>query len=202
MTTSPKQTSLFTGEQLTSSPEGSPVKMQVSQSKMGKVNRGYKVRELDCYMKCVEQSEKLTHGLLLTLRMWLTFLKLTKGQTLAQYSPNYPQWGTMQNGEFVVLQKSVRPIIGQGCIWLLTPTASDYKRDKLSFPMYTRRHGRSPGSLTEHLYRLFGEVTGNVSHQLYAWMMGYPPYGWILKITMEETTNQSIRKCHSSPVSI
>lgn len=101
-------------------------------------------------------------------------LKTNGGKTLQQYSPNYPDWGIMQNGEFVVRQKSVHPTTGQGCIWLLTPTASDYMRANLSFPMWERRKHRSAGSLSEQLYRLFGAVCGRVNHQFYAWMMGYP----------------------------
>lgn len=96
------------------------------------------------------------------------------GGILARCSPNYPQWGIMQNGEFVLRQKSVRHITERGCIWLLTPKASDYKRNKLSLGMWKKRHNRSSGSLTEHLYRLFGEVTGWVNPQLFAWLMGFP----------------------------
>ena len=102
------------------------------------------------------------------------FLKINGGQTLAQFSPNYPQWGTMQNGEFAERQKSVPPIIAPGCIWLLTPAASDYRRYNLSFPYFSKRHHRSPGNLPEHLYRLTGGAFGRVNHQFYAWMMGYP----------------------------
>lgn len=87
---------------------------------------------------------------------------------------NLPDWGTMQNGEFAVLQKSVRPITVRGCIWLLTPTASESNRERLSFPMFQKRHHRSPGGLSEQLYRFFGAVPGRLNPQLYAWMMGYP----------------------------
>lgn len=66
------------------------------------------------------------------------------------------------------------PTIEKGCILLLTPTTSDYKRDRLSFPMYTRRHHRSPGCLPEHLYKLIGAVPGHLSHLFLAWMMGFP----------------------------
>jgi hypothetical protein len=62
----------------------------------------------------------------------------------------------------------------QGCIWLLTPLASDYYRNKLSFPMYQKRHHRSAGSLPEQLYRLVGAIPGILNPQFYAWIMGYP----------------------------
>lgn len=173
METSPKQTSLFTEEELTSSQADSPVKTPQSQSKTAKVNRGYKVQEQDFFTKCAEPLKKSGPGTLLP-KMSQTFLKLTGEKTLEEYSPNWPDWGTMQNGEFAVRQKSVRPITVRGCIWLLTPIASDSQRDKLSFPMFTRRHHRSAGGLTEQLYRLFGAVHGQVNPRLYAWIMGYP----------------------------
>lgn len=79
-----------------------------------------------------------------------------------------------QNGEFAERQMLVPPITEPGCIWFLTPTASDCNRDKLSFPMFTRRHHRSAGSLPEQLYRIFGGIHGRVNPQFYAWMMGFP----------------------------
>lgn len=77
-------------------------------------------------------------------------------------------------GELAARQMSVPPITGQGCISLLTPLTSDYKKDRLSFPMYAKRLSRSAGSLTEQLSRLFGAVPGHVNHRLYAWLMGFP----------------------------
>ncbi len=173
METSQKQTSLFTEDELTSSPEAFPAKTQVSQSKTAKVNRGFKEVEQASFFKCAEQSKKSDQSTLLP-KTSLTFLKLTEARTLAEYSVNWPEWGTMQNGEFAVLRKSVRPITVPGCIWLLTPVASDCNRPSLSFGMYTRRYHRSAGALTEQLHRLFGAVPGIVNPQLYAWIMGYP----------------------------
>lgn len=173
METSQKQTSLFTEIESTSYPEGSHVKMQALQNKTVKVNRGYKANAQGYSSTCAELFQKSDQDLL-SPKMYLTFLKLTEGKTLAQYSPNYPEWGTMQNGEFAARQMSVPTITGQGSIWLLTPTTSDSKRDRLSFPMYAKRHHRSPGSLGEHLYRLFGAVPGRINPQFYAWMMGFP----------------------------
>ena len=101
-------------------------------------------------------------------------LKTNGGGILGQSCKHWPEWGIMQSGECVMLQRSVRPISVKGCISLLTPTASDCKRDKLSFPMYQRRHYRSPGCLSKQLYRLVGAVHGVVNPRFYAWMMGYP----------------------------
>ena len=148
-------------------------KTQVMPSKITKVNRGCKVREQDYSMKCAGLFPKSDQNILLP-KMSRIFLELTGGGILAQYSPNYPEWGTMQNGEFAERQMLVPAITGEGCISLVTPMASDCNRGKLSFPMYTRRHHRSAGSLPEHLYKLFGAVPGHVNHQLYAWMMGFP----------------------------
>ncbi len=173
METLPKQTSLFTEEELTSSRVVFPVRTHQLPNKTAKVNRGYKVAEQDFLGKCsapLKKSDRATSW----PKTWQIFLRLTEGQTLEQHSPNLPDWGIMQNGEFAVLQKSVRPITAPGCIWLLTPTASECNRDKLSYPMFTRRHHRSPGGLSEQLYRLFGAVPGILNPQFYAWMMGYP----------------------------
>jgi DNA (cytosine-5)-methyltransferase 1 len=48
------------------------------------------------------------------------------------------------------------------------------------FSNYTRRLHRSPGGLTEQLYRLVGAVTGKVNPRFYAWMMGFP-INWLEK---------------------
>ena len=173
MATLKQQTLQFTEEKSEFSREVFHAKTQASQNNTAKVNKGYKVREQDCFGKCLELFEKSNQSLL-SPKTWRTFLKLTEGKTLRQSYVNLPDWGIMQNGEFVELQKSVRPITAQGCIWLLTPTASECNRDKLSFPMFARRHHRSPGGLSEQLYRLFGAVPGRVNPQLYAWMMGFP----------------------------
>ena len=173
MEISAQQTSLFTEDTLMSLQEDSRAKMHRLQSKMVKVNKGYEVKGQDSFLKWSEQSEKSDQRLLLP-KMSQIFLKLTEGQTLQQFFPNYPQWGTMQNGEFAERQKSVRPITAPGCIWLLTPVASDCLRYNLSFAFYKKRHHRSPGSLTEQIYRLTGGAFGRVNHQFYAWMMGYP----------------------------
>ena len=173
MEISQKQISLFTEEKSQSLPGDFHVKTQALQNKTVKVKRGCKVAEQVCFTKWSEPLTKSDQNMLLP-KMSQIFLKLTEGQTLEQHSPNLPDWGTMQNGEFAVRQKSVHPITVPGCIWLLTPVASDCNRPSLSFPFYTRRHHRSAGSLTEHLYRLVGPVIGKVNPQFYAWMMGYP----------------------------
>lgn len=102
------------------------------------------------------------------------FLKLIMEMICLPSYVNFPEWGTMQNGELYMHQMQVPPISVKGCISLLTPTASECNRDRLSFPMYTKRHHRSPGGLSEQLYRLVGAEPGRVNPQFYAWMMGYP----------------------------
>jgi hypothetical protein len=179
-----KQISLFTEEQLTLLQEDSLARMQVLQNNTVRVNRGLKVNVQGYSLNFAEQSGKSDQNLLLP-KTWLTFLKLTKEKTLAEYSPNYPHWGIMQNGEFVELQKSVPPISVPGCISLLTPVASECKRDKLSFPFFTKRHHRSPGALSEQLYRLFGAVPGFLNPQFYAWMMGFPK-NWVTEAENSE----------------
>jgi len=168
-----QQTSLFIEEKSMSLREVSLAKMQVLQKRTAKVNKGCKVNAQPCFTKWSEQLEKSDQNMLLP-KMSQIFLKLTEEQTLDQFSVNFPDWGTMQNGEYVMHQKSVRPTKEPGCIWLHTPVASDYLRHKLSFPMWQRRHHRGAGSLPEHLYKLFGAVPGILNPQLYAWMMGYP----------------------------
>lgn len=155
MEISHKQTSLFTEVDLMFLQEDSLARTQAMPNKMVKVNKGFEAKEQDCYGIWSEQSTKadLSPWWPKTLR---TFLKLTEGKTLEQYSLNWPEWGTMQNGEFAERQMSVPPITVPGCISLLTPTASECNRDRVSFPMYTKRHHRSPGGLSEQLYRLVG----------------------------------------------
>lgn len=170
---SAQQTLLFTEEESVSLPVASHVRTHPLPNKMAKVNKGYPVAGQGSFLKWSEQSTKLGQNMLLP-RTSRIFLKLTEGQTLQQFSLNFPEWGTMQNGEYAERQKSVRPITALGCIWLLTPTASECNRERLSFPMYQRRHHRSPGGLSEQLYRLVGAVPGKMNPQFYAWMMGYP----------------------------
>lgn len=167
------QISLFTEDELTSLQGGSHVKTRVLLNKTAKVNKGLRVLEQGSILKCAGLSTKSDQDLLLP-KTSVIFLKLTEGRTLDEYSVNWPEWGTMQSGEFAMRQKLVRPPSVPGCIWLLTPTASDYKRDRLSFPMYARRHHRSPGGLSEQLYRLVGPVPGRVNPRFYAWAMGFP----------------------------
>ena len=170
---SAQQISLFTEDGSMSLLVGSPVKTHQSLNKMVKAKKGYKVAEQASFLKWSEPSTKFGPNIL-SPKTSRIFLKLTEDQILDQFSPNFPEWGTMQNGEYAERQKSVRPITAPGCIWLLTPTASDCNRPSLSFPMYARRQHRSAGSLPEHLYKLFGAVHGILNHRFYAWMMGYP----------------------------
>lgn len=170
---SPKQTSLFTEEELMYSQVASHAKMPAMPSRQDRGNKVSKENEQDYSGKCLGPPKKLNPTTLLP-KTWLIFLKLTKGEILARYSPNYPHWGIMQNGEFVERQKSVRPIIGQGCIWLLTPTASEYKEIKVFFPYYLSRLKRSAGRLREQMWRLTQEELGWVNPRFIAWMMGFP----------------------------
>ena len=167
-----QQTSLFTEDIAISSQEGFRVKTQVLRNKTVE-NRDLTAKELDFGGTWQEQLTKSDRDMWLP-KTWQTFLKLTEGETSERFSPNWPEWGTMQNGEFAERAKKVRRITAQGCIWLLTPTASEYKRDKLSYPMLQKRHHRSAGGLTEHLYRLFGPVSGRLNPRFLLWMMGFP----------------------------
>ncbi|QUT76881.1 hypothetical protein INE81_03368 [Bacteroides salyersiae] len=98
--------------------------------------------------------------------------ELTTEEILQKSSIRFPDWGTMQNGRLCTLQMQVRPKEEPGVTWLLTPTASDYRRENLSSPMYARRLSRSAGCLPEHLYRL--GFRGLVNHRFVAWIMGFP----------------------------
>ena len=186
METSAQQISMFTEETYPCLLADSHAKTLRLQNNMVKVSKGYKAAEQVSFTKWLEPSEKLDQNTLLP-KTYQTFLKLTEEQTLDQFSPNWPDWGIMQNGEFVVLQKSVPRITEAGCIWLSTPKASDCLKDRLSFPMYQRRHHRSPGSLPEHLYRLVGVVHGRMNPQFFAWMMGYP-VNWLGNIYTDTET--------------
>lgn len=188
---SAQQISLFTEDGSMSLLVGSHVRTHPSPNNMAKVRKGYKVAEQASFLKWSEPSTKSDLNTL-SPKTSRIFLKLTEDQTLDQFCPNFPEWGTMQNGEYAERQKSVRPITAPGCIWLLTPTASDCIRPSLSFPMFQRRHHRSPGALTEHLYRLVGAVPGRVNPQFYAWMMGYP-LAW-LGNNSTDTETQSYHK--------
>jgi hypothetical protein len=98
--------------------------------------------------------------------------ELTTEEILQKSSIRFPDWGTMQNGRLCTLLTQVRPKEEPGVIWLLTPTASDYRRENLSSPMYAKRLSRSAGCLPEHLYRL--GFRGLVNHRFVAWVMGFP----------------------------
>ena len=147
-------------------------------------SRDYKDQGPDCFTKCAEQSKKLNQTSLLP-RTWQVFLKLTEGKTSVEYSLNYPQWGTMQNGEYVMRQKSVPRTEGQGSTWLLTPTASEYKEIKAFFPYYQKRLHRSAGRLREQMWRLTQITNGYVNPRFILWVMGFPK-NWTLLQTQSE----------------
>lgn len=114
---------------------------------------------------------KFVHGGLLQKTLPIS-QELTTEEILQKSSIRFPDWGTMLNGRLCTLQTQVRPKEEPGVTWLLTPTASDYRRENLSSPMYARRLSRSAGCLPEHLYRL--GLRGLVNHQFVAWIMGFP----------------------------
>lgn len=147
MKTSLKQTSLFTKEILTSSLVVSPAKTLQTLYKQAMGRSVLKVSERDYSLKCAELFKKSDQNSLLP-KMWLTFSEQTKEKTLVESCMNYPEWGTMQNGELVMRQKSVPPIIGAGCIWLLTPTASEYKETKVFFSILQETIKQECGKIT------------------------------------------------------
>lgn len=168
---SAKQTLLFTEDNATSLPADFLAKMHPLQSKMEKANKDWMEAGPVYSMKWCAQSKKLDHDT--SLQKMLPILpKLTMGEILQKSSMNWADWGTMQNGEYVEHQKSVQATIVRGCTWLLTPTASDYNRANLSFPMWYRRYHRGEGSLSEQLHRL--GYRGLLNPQFPMWLMGFP----------------------------
>lgn len=150
----------------------SPVKMQVRQSRQEeRVSSALKEKEQDCGGTC---AGRLMRSDLsgLSQKMLPISQELTTEETLQKSSIRFPDWGTMRNGRLCTLQTQVRPKEELDVTWLLTPTASDYRRENLSSPMYARRLSRSAGCLPEQLYRL--GLRGLVNHQFVAWVMGFP----------------------------
>jgi hypothetical protein len=169
--TSQKQTSLFTEEELTSSRVDSRAKTQVSQRATEKDNEDLKETEQDCGHTWLEPLKKHGQNSLLQ-KTYLIFSKPTMEEILKQSSTAWCEWGTMQNGEYAERQRSVQRITALEFTWLLTPTASDYKRINLSSPMWWSRHHRSAGTLPEQLHRL--GYRGLMSQKFPLWMMGFP----------------------------
>jgi len=168
-----QQTSLLTEDGFRCSQGDSPAKTPLMPTNRKVAARAQGGVEQDLFGTCSEQSKKLDRNTWLP-KTWQIFLKLTEGETSERSSPRWPEWGIMQNGEYVVRVKKVPVTTAQGSIWLLTPTASDCKRDRLSFPFFAKRLHRSAGALPEQLFRLFGPVPGRVNPRFLAWMMGYP----------------------------
>lgn len=186
METSQQQTSLFTEEQLTYLPGDSLAKTQATQTNQRQEEAVQRAVERGLYHICLEPSKKSDQSTWLP-KMSRTFYKRTEEKTLEESLIVWPQWGTMQSGELSMRAKKVRPIKGQGASWLFTPTASDYKRVKLSYPMYKRRLNRTAGTLPELLFRFFGAVHGKLNLQFYSWMMGYP-VDYIKKVLKDTET--------------
>lgn len=173
METSHIQTLLFTEDELTSSQGAFHAKTQATLTSRQAEAVELMAKELDLSPTCYEQltkSDRVTWW----PRTWQTFLRLTEDETSERFSPNWPEWGIMQNGEFIERAKKVPLTNAHGASWLFTPTASDYKRVKLSYPMYKKRLNRTPGTLPELMFRYFGAVPGKLNLQFYSWMMGYP----------------------------
>lgn len=91
-----------------------------------------------------------------------------------EFCQNWPQWGSMQNGECCGHPTLAPRITAPGCIWLLTPAASIFKRFTClkDGGMFERRLTRGPGCLSEQLYRL--GARGDLSPTFIEWLMGYP----------------------------
>ena len=98
--------------------------------------------------------------------------RVNNGRDFAKILHSLSRLGTMRNGRLCTLRMQVRPKEEPGVTWLLTPTASDYKRVNISSPMYARRLNRSSGAIAEQLYRLGNR--GLLNHQFVAWIMGLP----------------------------
>lgn len=168
----PKQISIFGETEWTSLQADSPAKMQVRQSRWEeKDNSDLKEKGPDYGGTCAGRLMKFVHGGLLQKTLPIS-QELTTEEILQKSSIRFPDWGTMRNGRLCTLRMQVRPKEEPGVTWLLTPTASDYKRVNISSPMYARRLNRSSGAIAEQLYRL-----GNrdlLNHQFVAWIMGFP----------------------------
>ena len=172
MQTLPQQTLIFGADEWTSLQVDFPAKMLVKQSKQGEGdNLVLKEKELDYGGTCAGRLMKSARAGLLQKTLPIS-QELTTEEILQKSSIRFPDWGTMLNGRLCTLQTQVRPKEEPGVTWLLTPTASDYRRENLSSPMYAKRLSRSAGCFPEHLYRL--GLRGLVNHQFVAWVMGFP----------------------------
>ena len=137
----------------------------------GKGQLGLEGERTGLWCTCAGRLMKFVHGGLLQKTLPIS-QELTTEEILQKSSIRFPDWGTMRNGRLCTLRMQVRPKEEPGVTWLLTPTASDYKRVNISSPMYARRLNRSSGAIAEQLYRL-----GNrdlLNHQFVAWIMGFP----------------------------
>ena len=172
MQTLPQQTLIFGADEWTSLQVGSPARMLVKQSKQGEGdNLGLKEKEPDYGGTCAERLMKSARAGLLQKTLPIS-QELTTEEILQKSSIRFPDWGTMLNGRLCTLRMQVHPTEEPGVTWLLTPTASDYKRVNISSPMYARRLNRSSGAIAEQLYRLGNR--GLLNHQFVAWIMGFP----------------------------
>ena len=172
MQTLPQQTLIFGETEWTSLQVVSPAKMQVKPNRSeGKGNSDLKEKGPDYGGTCTELlTRSVPAGL--SQKMLPISQELTTEEILQKSSIRFPDWGTMRNGRLCTLQMQVRPKEEPSVTWLLTPTASDYRRENLSSPMYAKRLSRSAGCLPEHLYRL--GLRGLVNHRFVAWVMGFP----------------------------
>lgn len=172
MRISPQQTLIFGADEWTSLQVDSLARMQVKRSKQVEgANSDLKDTEPGFGGTCtVRLMKSVPDGL--SQKTLPISQELTTEEILQKSSIRFPDWGTMQNGRLCTLLTQVRPKEEPGVIWLLTPTASDYRRENLSSPMYAKRLSRSAGCLPEHLYRL--GFRGLVNHRFVAWVMGFP----------------------------
>lgn len=139
-------------------------------------NRALEGNEQDFCMICSGLSENSDRNTS-SLKMFPNFSQLTMVEILQKSRMNWSQWGTISNGVYAERQRSVRPIIGPGCSFLLTPMASDCKRVNLSLPVFTRRYHRSAGSLPEQLHR--AGYNGQISPMFLSWAMSFPE-NWLI----------------------
>jgi len=171
-TISPKQTSLFTEETLTSLREDSHVKILAMQ-KAGQVITSISTMDLtendqDCGLKCSGQLKKLPPP------GWSQKTsRHSRSKESTSYYKHFPKSGTMRNGVFYQpLSLAHHITVKERGLWL-TPTASDgNKRASFSAKSLSKRFDTHPnGNLAEQ----YAKITGKrLCPNLLEYMMGYP----------------------------
>ena len=159
----------------TSSQAVSRAKTSHTQNNMEKEDKALLVKEADCGVTCgiyVAKYDLNTSS----WKMSQESLPLIMDQISEGFYQIFPKSGIMHNGDVYTHHQSVRPTTERGCSWLLTPTASDYKRYSIGSPSFMKRKGkRSCGTLPEQMS--WSGIIGHLNPSLYEWLMGFP-IGW------------------------